>query len=166
MLSGIECSVASVLAYIFRRTVAETNFHNAVCRITVCGASVFALASFLASSHDGPCSGWSTDARTCSRGPHCVQFSLPGIVVRLVDNEAFIKLLDESSFDLTNALLHCGLSQKIAWTRSYCVGWAPYSVAESSVARAEDFTVLGQTRSTDGELNRRRLFQRLPLPGC
>lgn len=79
-----------------------------------------------------------------------MHFLLASSVVRLVDNEAFMKLLDESPFKLIYAPLDRRRSQDVGWFKSFRVAWVPYSFAEGSVDQDEAFTVLRQNSSTDG----------------
>lgn len=79
-------------------------------------------------------------------------FQLPNRVVCPSDDEVFTKLVYNSSFDLTHALLLFMWSQEVNWFTSSGVKWFSCSFAEGAVALLQSFTVLGQKRDTDGEL--------------
>lgn len=69
---------------------------------------------------------------------------MPKRVIRRVDDEAFIKLFDDSTFDLTRALLAFRCSKEVDWKESSCLGGFPYFSDEGAVKKLETFTVLGR----------------------
>lgn len=60
-------------------------------------------------------------------------FSLPGHVLRLVENVPFMKLVDYSLFNFAEALSAFKILQMINWSESSCVSWFPYFFAEGAV---------------------------------
>lgn len=109
---------------------------------------------FLACARDCPCSEWGTDTGMRSRSAHGMPFPSTSRVVRLVENEAFIRLFKDSSFNLTDALLALRRTQEDDWFVSCYVGWLQHSLAEGAVELVERFTKLPQKRGTHRALLR------------
>lgn len=156
--SGDECrcelNVPSrpVLAYCFSHIFDETDLREAIWRIAVSKFSVLVLTSFLACAPDGSGSSWCIDARIRSRGARGILLSFPSRIIDFVENEAFMRLFEISSFDFTRAFFAFGRTQEVVWSESSRVEWFPYSFAEGAVDRVEAFTVLGGKRGIEGEL--------------
>lgn len=88
----------SVLTLFSCHIVRETELCDVMFRVGVFNFGLFVLAPFLACARDGLASRWGIHARICGRGACAILFPFPSIMVRLVDDETFLKLFDNSSF--------------------------------------------------------------------
>lgn len=152
--SGYECwcelivPLPRLLTYVSYQIVSEPDLREAIYRIAVCELTVLVLAFFLACARNDPCSRWFIDERTRGGRACGVIFPLPSSVGRLVDEEAFMKVFDDSSFDLTHALLPFRRTQETNLCASSRVEWFSSSIAEAAVERVEVVTVLGRKGGT------------------
>lgn len=94
----LNVSSPSVLTYIPCHIVGETELCEVMFQIGVFKFGVLVLAPFFACARDGLASRWGIDARICGRDARGVFFLFPPIVVRLVYDETFLRLFDNSSF--------------------------------------------------------------------
>lgn len=67
---------------------------------------------------------------------------LQGRVLLLVDDEEFMKQIEDSSFDLARALLAFWPLHEVDWSKSFCLGWFLYPFAQRTVKRAGALAVL------------------------
>lgn len=74
-----------------------------------------------------------------------------GGVLRLVDGQSFLKLLEDLSLDLAHALLASRRLHVVHWLEFSCIRWFPYYLAKGAVQKIEDSAVLGRKRGRDGE---------------
>lgn len=81
----------------------------------------------------GPGFRWSIDGRACGGGARGVLFTLSTQIICLVDDEAFMRPFNDSSFDLTLALLTTRRTQNVNWSEAACVEWFPFRCAEYAV---------------------------------
>lgn len=131
--------------------VVGTDLGKAISRIAVCEFSVVLVASFVKCARDGPSSFWASNARSCSWGARGVLFLLLRPALCLVDNDTFMKLFKNPSFDLEHAPLVFSRSQEATRSESFCLGWLPYASVEGAEEQYESFEVLSRKRGTDGD---------------
>lgn len=152
------CAVASC---VFRRLAGwriyllignDTGRREMIWPTAVFAFIVLGLFSFIESAYDGSGSRCGIHARIRGQKTRGALFPLPFRVLRLVDNEAFLKLFDDSSFDLTYALLAPRSTQEVDQSESSSFGWFPYFLAEVSTKRVEAFLLCGRKQGTDGKL--------------
>lgn len=77
------------------------------------------------------------------------RFSSPAFCLNY--NNGCIELTEDSSFNLTNALLVLRSRLEVNWTESACVRWTPFSFAKGVVVRLEAFTGLWRKPRTSGK---------------
>lgn len=76
---------------------------------------------------------------------------LPRRLLRIFDDQEFMEISEDSSFDLTNALLLLRSLQVLDFSESSCIGSFPYFFAEGAAEQFKACTVLGQKQGIDGE---------------
>lgn len=118
-------------------------------RIAVFVFSVLALSSLLACARNHLGSRWGIDMKICSRSVRDVLFPLANRIVRVLIGKAFMRLLDDSSFKITDEFLAFRHTREVDLFESFCIGWFRYSLAKGTAELAETFTVIGRKRATD-----------------
>lgn len=94
----------SILAHFAFHIVDETDLREVIWRIAVSESSVLVLFAILACARNGLGFCWPIATRTRGRGASGVLFLLPSRVVRFADENVFMKLLGDLSFDITHVL--------------------------------------------------------------
>lgn len=142
--SGCECrrqlnvpSPPCLLISLFRSSPRRT-FENAYGGSRITCFSVFILAFCLAYERQVLSSRWYNNERIFRQGANSLSFPFRSLIIRSVDNEAFMKLFDDSFFQLRHALFLFRQTHKGNWSESFRVRWFPYLFAESAVERCEN----------------------------
>lgn len=110
-------SLHPVLWYISSHIDVGTDLFQTIRRIEVSELRVLIFAALLACARDERSSRRCIDARICCSGDRDVLSSLPSRVARLRDDEAFMKLFEDSSFDLTHSLPDLRRTQEDDWSQ-------------------------------------------------
>lgn len=147
----VECFVTTWLACFSQHIVAERGLSKVVYQKETWNILCFVFASLPMCARDGPCVLWIFNAGICSRGACSVMFPLPSCVLRLVDNQFFMKMLQDLSVDMAQALFAFGRSQEFARVEWSCNGWLLYSFSQGAAEQIESLTALGGKRGSYGK---------------
>lgn len=101
-------------------------------QIAVDKFSIILLASFLTCARDASSFQRRDDAGLPIRGGRVVLL-FSNFLVRLFNDEPFLKLFEVASFELTHTILAFWRTQEISSSELACVRLFPYLVAESAV---------------------------------
>lgn len=95
-----------------------------------------------------------------------ILFQLLSCMVRLVDSQGLMDVLDNSSFDLEHAFSILVLTLEVDWSKAFYTGWFPSSFTESSADRAKSQQSSTKKEVLIGNCYRQKRICKLPWRGC